>query len=73
MSKHLRRKPVSRVKDPVTQSEAGRIIGVSRQSIPGMIARGELDAESVGGLLFVSRKSAQRVAVLRGGKADKAA
>jgi hypothetical protein len=56
---------MDRKTDLVNQAEAARIIGVARQSIPGMIARRELDSEAVAGLVFVTRVSAERVAAER--------
>ena len=51
--------------DLINQTRAAAIIGVARQSIAGMIARGELESETVAGLVFVKRESAERVAEQR--------
>jgi len=49
----------------LTQTDAARIIGVARQSIAGMVARGELRAETVAGMVFVTRDSAEALAKVR--------
>jgi len=63
MPKRTKRKP-----DLLNQTSAAKIIGVARQSVAGMIARGELDAVTVAGLVFVTRASAERVAADRASK-----
>lgn len=53
------------IPDLMTQSAAARLIRVARQSIPGFIARGELETETVADLMLVTRASAERVAAAR--------
>lgn len=43
----------------LNQSQAAAIIGVSRPTIPAMVAKGELDAELHGGFLLVTRASVE--------------
>lgn len=47
------------------QASAARYIGVHRQYIPVMIGRGELDAEDVDGVPYVTRASAERAKAAR--------
>lgn len=42
------------------QAAAARLIGVSKQYVPVMIGRGELEAEMVDGVPFIVRASAER-------------
>lgn len=60
MAKQAKRQP-----ELVNQTNAARIVGVARQSIAGMIARGELESEAIAGLVFVRRASAERLAKIR--------
>jgi hypothetical protein len=52
----------------MTQSAAAHMIGVSRQAIPAMIGRGQLDAVMVAGTPFVVKASARRLAAERAAK-----
>ncbi len=52
----------------MTQSAAANMIGVSRQAIPAMIGRGQLDAVMVAGTPFVVKESARRLADERAAK-----
>ncbi len=52
----------------VTQAEAGRIVGIARQNVPGAIARGELRAVLVGGKPMVTKASAKRAKKRRDAK-----
>lgn len=55
MSKTKKRK----TSNLLNQSQAAAIIGVSRPTIPAMVARGELEAELHGGFLLVTLASAE--------------
>lgn len=55
MRKIKKRKP----SNLLNQSQAAVVVGVSRPTIPAMVARGELDGEMHGGFLFVTRESAE--------------
>ncbi len=46
----------------VNLSTAATIVGKSRQVIPAMVARGELEGTSVAGRVFVYRASAEKYA-----------
>lgn len=48
--------------DLMTQSAAARLVGVHRQNIPGMIARGQLEAIVVAGVPMVVKASAEKLA-----------
>ena len=54
--------------DLVSQTAAASMIGVSRQAIPAMIGRGQLEAVMVAGTPFVLRESARRLADERAAK-----
>ncbi len=51
----------------LTQSGAARLIGVPRQYIPGLVARGELEGRTdvVEGMLLVTKASAEAAAARR--------
>lgn len=51
--------------DLINQTSAAKIIGCNRQNIPGMIARGDLESAYVGGMVFVTKASARRLAEKR--------
>lgn len=56
-----RKKPYI-VPDLVTQSTAAKMIGVTRQAIVPMIARGQLEAVVVAGTPMVLKASAEKLA-----------
>ena len=56
------------IPDLVTQSAAADMIGVSRQAIPAMIGRGQLDAVMVAGTPYIVKDSARRLADQRAAK-----
>jgi len=53
--------------DLVNLTTAAGIIGRSRQVIPGMVARGELEGLTIAGRLFIYRRSAERFAAEQDG------
>lgn len=55
MPRNRKRKPL----DLMNQTQAAALIGVSRPTIPAMVARGELVGEVHGGFLLISRASAE--------------
>lgn len=59
-----RAKKVQTQPDLLTQAGAARVVGVPRQYIPAMVARGELDArpDVVEGLVLITKASAQAAA-----------
>lgn len=69
MSKAEKRNPF----DLLSQSDAARVVGVSRPTIPAMVARGELDGEMIGTRLHVTRVSAERAKRVREKRANAAA
>jgi excisionase family DNA binding protein len=62
-----------KLSDLIRATDAARILGVSRPTVLAMVARHELAAAVVGGLTFVSRADALRVAETRQGVTPKAA
>lgn len=54
--------------DLMTQSAAASMIGVSRQAIPAMIGRGQLESVMVAGTPFIVKDSARRLAEARAAK-----
>lgn len=48
--------------------DAAKVIGVSRPTVLAMVARGELRSKTVGGLIFVFREDAERLAAERAEK-----
>jgi excisionase family DNA binding protein len=56
MPKTKKRKP----SNLLNQSQAAAIIGVSRPTIPAMVAKGELEGEMQGGFLLITKASAER-------------
>ena len=46
----------------MTQSDAARHLGTSRQNISNHVARGNLDKEEFAGVPFVTRASVERLA-----------
>lgn len=58
--------------DLMTQSAAANMIGVSRQAIPAMIGRGQLEAVMVAGTPFIVKDSARRLADERAAKKNAA-
>jgi hypothetical protein len=55
--------------DLVSLTAAAEITGRSRQVIPGMVARGQLEGLTIAGRLFVYRRSAERFAAEQDGPA----
>jgi excisionase family DNA binding protein len=54
-------KPVNVPPDPwVSVREAGRLLGIAPPTVLTRVVRGELEAQTVGGLVFVSRASVER-------------
>ena len=47
--------------DCITQTEAARVLGVSRPTVVAMIARDDIEAEEVAGFLFPKRASVMRL------------
>jgi excisionase family DNA binding protein len=60
------------VNDLITQAEAARIRGVSREAIYGLVARGKLSVVEIGGQKFLKRSDVQRYAPESGGRPSKA-
>ena len=56
----------------ITQSAAANMVGVSRQAIPAMIGRGQLESVVVAGTPFVVKASARRLADERAAKKNAA-
>lgn len=47
--------------DPwVSVREAGRLLGIAPPTVLTRVVRGELEAQTVGGLVFISRSSIER-------------
>lgn len=55
MPRNRKRKPL----ELMNQTQAAELIGVSRPTIPAMVARGELEGEVHGGFLLITRTSAE--------------
>ena len=54
--------------DLITQSEAARIRGVSREAIHGLVARGKLSVVEIGGQKFLKRSEVKRYKPEPGGR-----
>lgn len=67
MSTHFRVSPES-LDDWISQSEAARIRGVSRQAIGRLVARGRLATVRVGGRDLVSRQELESLVLQRPGR-----
>lgn len=67
-------KPIKRnLHELVNLKTAAEITGKSRQVVPAMVGRGELEGKTVAGRLFIYRASAERFAAMSAPPADKAA
>ena len=49
----------------ITQSRAAQMLGKSRPTVVAMVARGELEGETVAGTLFIHRDDAERLAAMK--------
>ena len=58
----------AKLEDLVTQAEAARIRGVSREAIYGLVARGKLKAVEIGGQKFLSRSAVKNYSPEVGGR-----
>ena len=56
------------LEDLITQAEAARIRGVSREAIYDLVARGKLKVVEIGGQKFVSRSEVERYEPQAGGR-----
>ena len=54
--------------DLITQAEAGRLRGVSREAIGDLVRRGKLKVRVIGGVPFVSRKQVLEFQPSKGGR-----
>lgn len=54
--------------DLITQSEAARMRGVSREAICGLVARGKLSVVEIGGRKFVKRREVENYTPGIGGR-----
>jgi excisionase family DNA binding protein len=57
--------------DLVTQAEAARIRGVSREAIYGLVARGKLSVVEIGGQKFLKRREVENYKPESGGRPAK--
>ena len=51
--------PANDLQDLITQAEAARLRGVSREAIYGLVARGKLIAVEIGGQKFLKRSEVE--------------
>jgi excisionase family DNA binding protein len=54
--------------DLITQAEAARLRGVSREAIYGLVARGKLSVVEIGGQKFVRRSEVENYTPETGGR-----
>ena len=59
--------------DLITQAEAARIRGVSREAIYGLVARGKLATVEIGGQKFLRRSEVAKYEPETGGRPSKGA
>ena len=58
----------NRLEDLITQAEAARLRGVSREAIYGLVARGKLSVVEIGGQRFVRRSEIKNYTPESGGR-----
>jgi excisionase family DNA binding protein len=58
----------AKLEDLVTQAEAARIRGVSREAIYGLVARGKLSVVEIGGHKFLKRSEVKNYSPEIGGR-----
>lgn len=60
--------PTDELQDLITQAEAARLRGVSREAIYGLVARGKLSVVEIGGQKFVRRSEVESYTPEAGGR-----
>lgn len=60
--------PTNDLEDLITQAEAARLRGVSREAIYGLVARGKLQTVEIGGQKFVRRSEVENYTPEPGGR-----
>lgn len=58
----------NQLEDLITQAEAARLRGVSREAIYGLVARGKLSVVEIGGQKFVRRSEVESYTPEAGGR-----